>query len=96
MPEQGWNSPRRWFAVAIVSGVAAGGALLMAIAGSQLAFLACGGHYSLGADLPRCRWPAVWADLGAVLLLLSLVSLGVGFVRHLNRRKRQDHPQQTL
>jgi hypothetical protein len=82
--------------VAIISGVAAGGALLLAIAGSQLGFLACGGHYSLGADLPRCRWPAVWADLGAVLVLLALVSLGVGVVLHLNRRKRLDHSQKTL
>ncbi len=96
MSEQGWKAPRRWFVVAIISGVAASGALLLAIAGSQLAFLACGGRYSLGADLPRCRWPAVWADLGVVLVLLSLVSLGVGVVRHRNRRKRQDDPQHTL
>ena len=47
--------------------------LLFAISGASLAFVPCDGTYSLIAENPRCRWPALWG-------LLFDIALGAAFL----------------
>ena len=68
-----YTRPVFWWSCVATFAVLAGLALLFAVSGASLAFAECDGTYRLSSDIPRCRWPALWA-------LLFNVALGAGLI----------------
>jgi hypothetical protein len=68
-----YRRPLFWWCSAAVFAVVAAFALVFAVSGASLAFVPCDNTYSLSSDIPRCRWPAIWA-------LLFNITLGAAFI----------------
>jgi len=74
------------FVVAGLLGLAALSAWLFAIESTTSAPAACNNTYSVSAEMPRCRWPAIFVALGWIAFTLAVASGWVGGVR--KRRNR--------
>jgi hypothetical protein len=69
------------FVVAGLLGLAALGAWAVAIVFSSSAPAACNGVYSVFAEMPKCRWPAIFVGLGWIAFIAGIAFGWVGGVR---------------
>src|SRR5258708_24315270 len=69
------------FVLAALLGLAALSAWLFAIESTSSAPAACNSTYSVVAEIPRCRWPAVFVALGWIAFTFAVASGWVGGVR---------------
>ncbi len=70
MPDR-FKHPFFWLVLGVAGLICSGLFLVLMIPGASLACVRCNCTYSLFAQNPDCRWPAVWG-------LLFDVSLGIG------------------
>jgi hypothetical protein len=75
------------FVLAGLLGLAALTAWLFAIVFTSSAPAACNGAYSVFAELPACRWPAVFVGLGWIAFISAIASGWVAGVRIRRNRK---------
>jgi len=75
------------FVLAGLLGLAALGAWFFALQFISSAPAACNNVFSMIAELPKCRWPAVFVGLGWVAFISAIASGWVGGVRIRRNRK---------
>jgi hypothetical protein len=78
------------FVLAGVLGLFALGVWSFAIAFTSSAPAACNGVYSVFAEMPACRWPAIFVGLGWVAFISAMGSGWVAGVRILHNRTPGD------
>ena len=78
------------FVLAGLLGSVALGAWLVAIAFASSAPAACNSTYSVFAEMPACRWPAVFVGLGWVAFISAIASGWVVGARIRRNRKLGD------
>jgi hypothetical protein len=69
------------FALAGLLGLAALGAWLVAIESISSAPATCNSTYSVFAEMPPCRWPAIFVGLGWIAFISAIASGWVGGAR---------------
>jgi hypothetical protein len=74
------------FVMAGLLGIVAIGVWLFAVGVTSSAPAACNNTYSVFAEMPACRWPAIFIALGWIAFISAIASGWVGGVRM--RRKR--------
>jgi uncharacterized membrane protein YkvI len=89
MSEPIHRSPVLWWGLFVLFAALGAYALLNTIASASLACVSCDCIYTLTAENPRCRWPAIWALLFFVALAVALVSAVLAILGH-RRRNRQN------
>src|SRR6058998_538549 len=89
MSEPIHRSPVLWWGLFVLFAALGGYALLNTVASASLACVPCDCIYTLTAENPRCRWPAIWAVLFFVALAVAVVSAVLALWGHW-RRNRQN------
>jgi hypothetical protein len=75
------------FVLAGLLGLAALSVWLFAIESASSAPAACNSTYAVFAEMPRCRWPAVFVGLGWIAFISAIASGWVAGVRIRRNRK---------
>ena len=78
------------FVLAGLLGLAALGAWIFAAVFTSSAPAACNDTYSVFAEMPPCRWPAVFVALGWIAFISAIASGWVGGVRIRRNRTSRD------
>jgi hypothetical protein len=78
------------FTLAALLGLAALSAWIFAIESHSFAPAACNNTYSLFAEMPQCRRPAIFIALGWIAFILAIALGWVGGVRKRRNRTSSD------
>ena len=73
-------------AVGLAFVACAGIAFLFMMAGVDLAWTACDGSFTLFAENPRCRWPAVYSYVFLACAVGALVAFGIAVFRRVRKQ----------